>query len=91
MGIIAKIKALWMTRKALNQVKEVYVKNGLRTTEFYLTLLATLTTMLEAFKGNLDPKWAAVATSALALGYAVVRAITKAAASVTAPPAPPAQ
>ena len=89
MGMIANLVTLWKNRKKIqvvssevNQVKEVYVKSGFKSTEFWMTALTVLTTLSETFKGTIDPKWGAIISAALTLGYAVVRGFTKATASV---------
>lgn len=71
----------------IQKIKGVYVKSGYKTSEFWITILAILTTLSETFKGSMDPKWGAIIAGAISLGYAIVRGFTKAAASI-APPAP---
>lgn len=90
MGLIANLKLLWTNREKIktashevDSIKEAYVKSGFKSTEFYLTLLSVATTLSETFKGNIDPKWGAIISASLTLGYAVVRGLTKAAASAS--------
>lgn len=90
MGLISNLAMLWKNREKIkivsteiNQVKGAYVKSGWKTSEFWVTVLSVATTLSETFKGNLDPKWGAVVSAALALGYAVVRGFTKATATGT--------
>ncbi len=87
MGMIANLVTLWKNRKNIQavsnevkQVKEVYVKSGWKSSEFWLTALSVLATLSETFKGNIDPKWGAIISAGITLGYAVVRGLTKAAA-----------
>ena len=89
MGLLANLKLLWRNRDKIkvisnevDQVKGAYVKSGFKSTEFWMTALTVLTTLSETFKGNIDPKWGAIISAAITLGYAVVRGFTKAAASV---------
>lgn len=93
MRIVSNLMLLWKNRKALkavsdatNQVRGGYMKSGIRSTEFWIVVLTSASTLLEAFKGTLDPKWSAVITGAIAVGYSLTRAITKAAASVSQTP-----
>ena len=93
MKIVSNLMLLWKNRKALkavsdatNQVRGGYMKSGIRSTEFWIVVLTSASTLLEAFKGTLDPKWSAVITGAIAVGYSLTRAITKAAASVSQAP-----
>jgi hypothetical protein len=88
MGILAKLKALWKAKGAIKKVQEAYVKDGIKTTEFWLSALAMAQTILETYKGNLDPKTAAIISAVLALGFSIVRAITKSAAYVSAAKVP---
>lgn len=88
MGLIANLKLLWKNRAVIksvsteaDKIKGAYVKSGFKSTEFWMTALTVLTTLSETFKGNIDPKWGAIISAALTLGYAVVRGLTKAAAS----------
>lgn len=90
MGLLANLKLLWSNREKIkmvssevDQVKGAYVKSGFKSTEFWITALTVLTTLSETFKGNIDPKYGAIISAALALGYAVVRGFTKASASVS--------
>ena len=88
MGILANMKLLWSNRdkikvvsKEVDQIKEAYVKSGWKTSEFWMTVLTVLTTLSETFKGNIDPKWGAIISGVLTLGYAIVRGLTKSSAS----------
>lgn len=90
MGLFGKLSILWKNRKILiaankfsNQIKGEYMKSGIKSTEFWMTMITSASTIFEAFKGNLDPKWAAVITAGLSMGYTLARALTKAAASVS--------
>ncbi len=91
MGLLANLKLLWNNRKKIkvvtaevDQIKETYMKSGWKTTEFWMTVLTMLTTLAETFKGNIDPKWAAIISAGLSFGYAIARGLTKSTASKTA-------
>lgn len=96
MGLIANIKILWKNReliktalKATDQVKEVYVKNGLKTTEFWMTIITNIVTIVPLFQGILKPETAAIILAAANGVYGVLRTLTKATASVATVPCPP--
>jgi len=91
MGLISNLSMLWKNREKIkvvsteiNQIKGAYVKSGWKTSEFWVTILSVATTLSETFKGSLDPKWGAIISASLALGYAIVRGATKSAASMSA-------
>ncbi len=91
MGLLANLKLLWKNRAVIkavstevDQIKGAYMskaKPGISTSEFWLTLLGVATTLAETFRGNIDPKWGAIISASLTLGYALVRGFTKSAAS----------
>lgn len=96
MSLGSNLILLWKNRKALKiasseitRVTGGYMKSGIYSTEFWITILTSASTVMEAFKGNLDPKWSAVITAGIAVGYSLARALTKAASiSQTTPTAP---
>jgi EamA domain-containing membrane protein RarD len=53
------------------------LKPGYKTTEFVASLLASIGAWLAEWQGSLQPKWAAIVTSASFAAYAFSRAITK--------------
>jgi len=77
------------------------VKAGVKTTEFWTTVLVGIGTVAAALAGELAPRYAAIASAISVAAYAISRAITKngalsAPAAVattgpvtTAPPNPP--
>lgn len=88
MGLLANLKLLWKNRAVIkavstevDQIKGAYVKSGWKTSEFWLTVLTVASTLSETFKGNIDPKWGALISATITLGYALVRGFTKSAAS----------
>lgn len=52
-------------------------KPGWKTTEFWLTVLSQIGTVVSAFQGSLSPKNAAIISAALTGIYGIVRAFTK--------------
>lgn len=92
MGVITNLKFLWNNRdkiKAIStevdQIKGAYVKSGWKTSEFWMTALSVIATLAETFKGNIDPKWGAIISASITLGYSIVRGLTKSAASAGSP------
>ncbi len=90
MGLLANMKLLWKNREKIklvsaevDQIKGAYVKSGWKTSEFWLTVLTVVSTLSETFKGNMDPKWGALISASITLGYALVRGFAKSAASVS--------
>jgi EamA domain-containing membrane protein RarD len=53
------------------------VKPGYKTTEFVASLLASIGAWLAEWQGSLQPRYAAIVTSASFAAYAFSRAITK--------------
>lgn len=89
MNVFSKVKALWTVKTfATSSIKEGKRMNGSKpgwkTTEFWLTLLTNVSTLVAALKGVV-PDQAALIIVASANGiYGIIRAISKA----TTPPAP---
>ena len=52
-------------------------KPGLRTTEFWLTILVNVGALLAALAGGLSPRWAAIASAASTGAYALARGWSK--------------
>lgn len=89
MGLIANLKILWRNRKKIHavsteidQIKGAYMKDGWKTSEFWLVVLSNSITLVETFKGTIDPKTAAIIITSLTAVFNIVRGFTKAAASV---------
>lgn len=84
MGLIADIKAIWVNRQALKatssaalQLKETYVKNGWKTSEFWLVLLSNAVAIIPALKGIIPADTASTLVVVINSVYAIVRALTK--------------
>ncbi len=85
MSMIEKIRATFKVIAGIKKIKGAYMstsKPGISSSEFWLTLLTVGTTLSETFKGNIDPKWGAIISASLTLGYAIVRGVTKASSSI---------
>lgn len=74
-------------------------KQGLRTTEFWAAVLASVAGWIAQWAGTLSPKWAAIVMGISTVGYQLSRGLTKlgaymvtppAASSLPTPPTPPA-
>jgi predicted acyltransferase len=62
-------------------------KPGYKTTEFAVTVLTSLAALIAAIADYLPPRYAALAASVVAAGYAIARGLAKQPpAVVTAPP-----
>jgi tRNA C32,U32 (ribose-2'-O)-methylase TrmJ len=77
MGLLGNLKTVWRNRKAikaasqaLDQIKEAQVKDGLKTTEFWLTAVGTVGTLLSSLNGVLD-------TAVQVCLYTVLRSLVK--------------
>jgi len=53
------------------------VTTGVRTTEFWIAVLTSVGALLAALAGGLNPKWAAVVTSASTIAYGLSRGLAK--------------
>ena len=78
MGLIQNIKTFWNLRSNWNKIKEEYMTKGMKSTEFWLTLITGLTTAFQAFQGSLDPKTATIIGAVLTAIYTIARAYVKA-------------
>lgn len=61
------------------------MKHGLRTTEFWVTVLTDLGLLAAALADALPARWAAVAAAVSTVGYSLARGLAK----VTVPPTAP--
>ena|SRR3990167_1947814 len=84
MNLLEKIKVLLRLNKTsktvveeVTKVKEASKKNGIRSSEFYLAILLSLSSILAAAAGALPPLYAAIAVTASAVSYTLSRGITK--------------
>jgi len=53
------------------------MKDGIRTTEFWLTVVSQLMTLAGALNGIIDPKTAAIISAVLTGVYSVLRTLAK--------------
>lgn len=82
MNIIDKIKALFSLNKAISNIKEAYkmdstVKPGYKTTEFWLTVITNIVTVIGAIKGLIPANVATIALTVLNAIYGVIRTLAK--------------
>ena len=91
MNIILKLKLLLTLKKpASNLIQEVNkMKDGYKTTEFWLTILTNLITIVTAIQGVIPPQTAAIILAVLNGIYTTMRSIVKINAPDTTPAAPP--
>lgn len=83
MSLLEKIKALWSIKKAVSKIEEAYkmdttpIKPGWKTSEFWLTVIFNLVTILGTLKGVIPANIGTVALTVLNSVYGLIRAITK--------------
>lgn len=77
MGLISKVKSLFQFASLYRKVKEEYMTKGMKSSEFWLTLIASITTMFQAIQGNIDPKLATIIGAVLTAVYTIARALVK--------------
>jgi len=77
MNIIQKIKLLLKVKKSAGNVKEAYMKSGVKTTEFWMTVVSNLVTIIGALGGNIEPEKAAILLAVLNGIYSVLRSLVK--------------
>lgn len=88
MNLFQKIKALWAIKgfveDATKEAKKMTnAKPGYLTTEFWMTILTNIVTLVGALKGVIPDQAAAIILASANGIYGVVRAITKQGASPT--------
>lgn len=75
---------------AIQEVGNVNVKTGWKTTEFWMAVLSGAGTVVGALTGVIPPQTAAYITAGISAAYGFVRAITKMSSPTAEPDAPPA-
>ena len=87
MNIIQKIKVLLLIQKLINHIKEGLkkmegnnngVKPGWRCTEFWLTVITNLITIVGALKGIIKPETMVIVLAILNGIYGILRSLVKA-------------
>lgn len=53
------------------------IKPGIRTTEFWVTVVTDVAIVATAIQGSLPTKWAAIAGTISSIGYAIARGLAK--------------
>jgi uncharacterized membrane protein len=81
MNLIQKIKLLLTIKSEANKIQEAKMKDGIKTTEFWLTVLGSLVAVSLYFIGGLDVNTLALVIAVLTGIYTVSRAIVKKTAS----------
>lgn len=89
MGLFANIKLILKIRKPVsNIIKEATnVKPGYKTTEFWITVISNLITIVGAVQGMIDPKIAAIILAVLNGLYNLMRGLVKSNTPETPPQA----
>lgn len=84
MSWITSLKLLWKNRsaikeagKAIEAIKEANVKTGWKTTEFWMTIMTNVVTVVQALNGVIPPETAAIILAVANGLYGVLRTITK--------------
>jgi hypothetical protein len=77
MNIIDKIKILLKLKKALKEVQNMQVKSGWRSSEFWMTVLTNVSTLVGALNGVIDPKTAAIIVAVTNCIYSILRSAVK--------------
>lgn len=83
MGLIQNVKLLFKFNGLYAKIKESYMTKGMKSTEFWLTIIAGLTTVFQTFQGSLDPKTAAIIGAVLTCVYTVARSFVKSSEATT--------
>jgi hypothetical protein len=65
----------------------VDLKAGIKTTEFWVTMLASASSLVAQYQGAIPEPWGLVLATALGALYTIARAIVKAKAATTPPAA----
>lgn len=77
MGLVARLKVLLRLKDVYKKVKESYMTKGMKSTEFWMTVVAQVITFVESIQGNLDPKTAIIIVSVLNCIYTIGRSLVK--------------
>lgn len=77
MSIIDKIKLFFTVSKELNKIREAKMKSGWKTTEFWLTVLGALLSVLAMAGSLIPPTLTAQIVGGLIMVYTIARAIVK--------------
>ena len=77
LNIIKKIKILLALNSSINKIKENKMKNGIKTTEFWLTVLTQLGVVIGALNGVIPAETATISTIVINAVYTVMRSLSK--------------
>jgi len=77
MNIIDKIKLLFLAKKSYEEVKGAMVKNGLKSTEFWLTVITVIVNIWFAVVGLIPADLVAKILAGVAAVYTIARTIVK--------------
>ena len=78
MNLIQKIKLYFTIKREVNKVKEVAkMKNGIRTTEFWLTVIGSAVAIFSAVGGLIPADLSAKIVGVAIMTYTIARAIVK--------------
>lgn len=81
-GIWSAIKAFRFFQQAVKEAKQEVttmdgVKPGWKTSEFWVTVLASALTLLESVQGNIPQPWGLIAISLMTAAYNIARGLSK--------------
>jgi hypothetical protein len=75
--LFKKISLAWKTRNAVKKIKEAYMKEGIKSSEFWISAVTWISVLLVAAMGLLDPKTATAILAGIAVVYTIARTIVK--------------
>jgi uncharacterized membrane protein HdeD (DUF308 family) len=78
---IKAIKFFFQAKGDISKIKEAKMKSGVKTTEFWVTVIGALVNVALFFYAGIDPKILALVITGLACVYTVARTIVKATVS----------
>lgn len=77
MNIIEKIKLLLLLKKSEKEIETMALKSGIKTSEFWLTVLTQIGVVVTGLSGIIDPKIATILSVASGALYTVLRTLAK--------------
>ena len=77
MNILEKIKILLKIKKSIKEVETMALKEGYKSTEFWLVVVSNLVNIVGALNGVIKPDTAAIILTILNAMYAILRTLVK--------------
>jgi len=81
MSLLQKIKFVWQIYKTIKEARKM--KKGIKTTEFWLTVIGIIGTLIPMLSGMIEPKTWSIISAVLIGLYTIARAYVKSTASTT--------